>query len=230
VFTTIINIHLIALVTKGKEAFKLNKLFYLIVMVVASSSIIPVVIGIVKVIYFPYFSPSHDLVLHSMQNVTSNRLDFYVTDTTETFIDALVLSSKVLSWGTFVFSSILWIFNLISFIWANKALHQYYQRYLLFDADMKKEFGVDISLRIVSTLLIGSQLPGILFGGWLFFMKEWQWHNPIVLQCCFGFGSSMQGMLNGIYYMFKREVRQRFWYLLRKCFCSRKYNVVNYII
>jgi len=212
-------------VTTGKDAFKLNKFFYLIVLVVGSSSTVPIVIGIVSDNYFPFLSPSYDLAIQSISNVTAMSLELNVTETTS-FIAALNISTKLLSYGSFGFSSILWIVNIISFILANKALHRYYKRYLLFDEDMKKEFGVDISLRIVSTLLITSQIPGILFGGWMFFFKDWEWHNPIVLQCCFGFGSSIQGILNGVYYWLKREVRKRFWFWLRKHLCcNTKYQV-----
>jgi len=42
-----------------------------------------------------------------------------------------------------------------------------------------------------------------------------EWQNPIVIQSSFTLGASVQGLVNSIYYGAKREVRLRFWVLIK---------------
>jgi len=196
---------LIALVRKGKEAFQWNSYFYLIVFVVALASTIPCVLGIASITNFPFFSPAHDLTIETQVTHTSGsniRVDLVFTTSIAVWLNQLTVTTNFLAWGTSIISSLLWVTNILGFILVKKELDQHYIRYLLYDEELQREFGVDISLRTISILLIIAQIPGIFLGGWMFFFaKGYQWHNPIVLQCCFGMGSSIQGCLNGAYFM-----------------------------
>jgi len=224
VYTTIINFHLIAFVRIGKKALNINKYFHSSAVIISIVSTIPCVLGIISNIHFPFFEPAQELEIISIG--ISGPPIITINSGTEEFLNNLVMSTSALIWGSLIFSSILWVMNIVSYILAKTAVHHYNKRYLLFDEAFQREFGIDISLRTVSILLIIAQIPGMLVGCWLFFNTDTKWlTNPIILQCCFGFGASIQGLLNGGYYALKREVRNRYCYLL-KC-CTKGYVPLN---
>jgi len=133
----------------------------------------------------------------------------------EKFLEDLQNISHILQLLT-VGALLLWVVNIISAILIKIALNKFFKHHYLEDASLKKELGIDTSLTTVSQLLILAQLPGLVFACWFYFSKGREQQNPIIIQCSFTLGASLQSILNSIYYMAKRDVRLRFWVLIKK--------------
>jgi len=123
---------------------------------------------------------------------------------------ALIL--QMLTFGALL----LWLANILSSILVKVALTKFFKRHYLVDSKLKKEFGIDTSLTTVSQLLILAQIPGLVFVCWFYFSKlNREWQNPIIIHSSFTVGASIQGLLNSVYYFAKRDVRLRFWVLIK---------------
>jgi len=212
-WTTIINLHLYCFVKYGREALKWNKFFHVLVWMVALLSTIPIILGICVHTDFPMFVPSKDNSILIDRDVNDN-FQIEATITTHQLVQQLRRISLIMQLLTFG-ALLLWFANILSTILINVALKQFFKQHYLEDNELKKEFGIDTSLTTVSQLLILAQIPGLAFASWLYFQTD-VWQNPIAIQSSFTFGASLQGLLNSIYYLAKRNVRLRFWVFIKK--------------
>jgi len=214
VWTTIMNLHLYCFVKYGREALKWNKCFHLIVWVIAAPSTIPIIVGIYLNNQFPIFVPSPELQIVINIGAFSN-VTVEPTITINKFVDDLHKVTLILQLLTFG-SILLWLTNILSSILIKIALNKFFKLHFLQDDNFKKEFGIDTSLTTVSHLLIIAQIPGLAFACWFYISKQRiEWQNPIIFQSAFTLGASIQGLMNSIYYVAKREVRLRVWVLIK---------------
>jgi len=210
-WTMIINLHLYYLVKYGSEALRWNKFFHLIVWILAVLSTIPIIVGIYSNNDFPMFVPTTDLHIELLVDIQ----DILVVPsiTTDKFVEELHKITNILQLLTFG-ALVLWVANILSSILIKIALNKFFKHQCLEDDKLKKGFGVDTSLITVSQLLIFAQIPGLIFGWWLYFSFH-EWQNPIIIQSSFTFGASLQGLFNSIYYLAKKEVRLQVQALLK---------------
>jgi len=180
---------------------------------VALLSTIPIILGICVHTDFPMFVPSKDNSILIDRDVNDN-FQIEATITTHQLVQQLRRISLIMQLLTFG-ALLLWFANILSTIMINVALKQFFKQHYLEDNELKKEFGIDTSLTTVSQLLILAQIPGLAFASWLYFQTD-VWQNPIAIQSSFTFGASLQGLLNSIYYLAKRNVRLRFWVFIKK--------------
>jgi len=214
VWTTIVNLHLYCFVKYGREGLKWNKYFHIIVWVIAAPSTIPIIVGIYLNTHFPIFAPSPDLQIVIKMNSFSE-ITLEPTITFNKFVDDLHNVTLILQLLTFG-AILLWLTNILSSILIKIALNKFFKLHYLQDDNFKKEFGIDTSLTTVSHLLIIAQIPGLVFACWFFFSKQTiEWQNPIIFQSAFTLGASIQGLMNSIYYVAKRELRLRVWVLIK---------------
>jgi len=214
-WTTIINIHLYSFVKYGREALKWNKSFHLLVWILAVPSTIPIIVGISSNIHFPMFVPYTDI--HVVVVAEGYASTVVPSITANKFVDELkkiTLPLQLLTFGALL----LWSANILSTILIKVALNKFFKHHYLDDTHLKKELGIDTSLTTVSQLLILAQTPGLVFAGWLYFSTA-QWQNPVIIQISFTLGASFHGLLNSIYYVAKRDVRLRFWILIKNLIC-----------
>jgi len=212
-WTAIINLHLYSFVKYGREALKWNKFFHLFVWVFGLPATVPIIIGIYLNNDFPMFVPSTDFQMVVVLDSHGN-LIVVPTNATEKLLhklQAIAVIMQVLTFGALL----LWLANILSSILIKIALSKFYKHHYLEDDNFKQEFGIDTSLTRVSQLLILAQIPGLFFACWIYFGTTLEWQNPIIIQSSFTLGSSMQGLLNSIYYVAIRAVRLRFWVLFK---------------
>jgi len=201
----------------GREALNWNKFFHLLVWILAAPATIPIILGIYSNNDIPMFIPSSDLHVSLVATDTKNGSDIAVQPSiiTSKFVEELHNITVMLQMLTFG-ALLLWLANILSSILIKIAIIKFFKEHYLDDTKLQKEFGIDTSLATVSQLLILAQIPGLVFACWFYFGTHHQWQNPIIIQSSFTLGASIQGVLNTIYYVSIRDVRLRFWVLIKK--------------
>jgi len=214
IFVAIINLHLYCFVKYGRDALKWNKFFHLVVWTLAVVSTIPIILGIFSNKNFPLFVP---LSLSTSIIIGQEHLNDNVIAPTITTVELLKQLQTIFLLMPLVISGafLLWFANILGSILINIALKNFFKTHYLEDDELKNEFGIDTSLTTVSNLMILAQIPGLVFGIWLYF-QQIDWLNPVAIQSSFAIGASLQGLLNSIYYLAKRNVRLRFWVFIKK--------------